>query len=245
MKDQTVIITGGSDGLGKDAALELARAGARVLITGRREAPLNEVASQHENITALVADAADPKNAKVIIDKAISLWGKLDVLINNAGAGATAMLEDVSAEQISNVFAVNVVGTSLLAAEAIPYLRKSKGSIINISSVIGLKPAPGISHYGASKAALDYLTRTWALELAPDIRVNAISPGPTKSGALTGMMGLSKEQAEAVEKQEAEQTPLKRRGVPGDITPWIMMLAGPDAAWVTGQVIGIDGGFGL
>src|SRR6202008_5202271 len=97
----------------------------------------------------------------------------------------------------------NVLGTYLLAKEALPYLKESKGSIVNVSSTYGSKPGAGLSHYGASKAALEYLTRAWALELAPiGIRVNAIAVGPTESGALTGMMGLTEAQAEAVKQQE-------------------------------------------
>jgi len=173
------------------------------------------------------------------------LWGKLNVLVNNAGAGAKASLESVTAKQITDLFAVNVVASSLLAAEGIPHLRETRGTIINVSSTIGHKPVPGLSHYGASKAALDYLTRAWALELAPDIRVNSIAPGPTESGALTGMMGLTDEQAEAVKEQEKELIPLKRRGVPEDISRWIVWLSDPSIDWVTGQVIGVDGGFGI
>lgn len=173
------------------------------------------------------------------------MWGKLDVLVNNAGAGATAPLESITAKQITDLFSVNVVGSSLLAAAGIPHLRATRGTIINVSSTIGHKPVPYLSHYGASKAALDYLTRAWALELAPDIRVNAIAPGPTESGALTGMMGLTKEQAEAVKEQERAVIPLKRRGVPEDVSSWIVWLSDPSTVWVTGQVIGVDGGFGI
>ena len=245
MENQTVIITGGSNGIGRAAALEFAQKGAQVLITGRRLSALEEVASQHQNITAMVADSADPESAELIIKRALSLWGKLDVLVNNAGAGATAPLESVTEKQITDLFAVNVVATSLLAAAAIPHLRASKGTIINVSSVIGQKPAAVISHYGASKAAVDYLTRAWALELAPDIRVNAVSPGPTQSGALTGMMGLSQEQAREVEEQEKASIPLKRRGVPEDISGGIIWLANSNNNWITGQVITVDGGFGI
>lgn len=245
MENKTVIVTGGSNGIGKATALAFAEKGAKVLITGRRESALNEVASQHDNITALVADSADSASAALIIEKALSLWGKLDVLVNNAGSGAVAPLESVTEKQITDLFTVNVLGSSLLAAAAIPHLKASKGSIINVTSVIGTKPSPGLSHYGASKAALDYLTRTWAVELAPDIRVNAVSPGPTESGALTGMMGLSEEQATAVKEQEKSMIPLQTRGVPEDISRWIVMLADPSSSWVTGQVIGVDGGFSV
>lgn len=245
MKNQTAIITAGSSGIGRATALEFAHQGANVLITGRRSSPLEEVATQHKNITALVADSADPGSAELIINKAISMWGRLDVLVNNAGAGSTCALENITAKQITDLFAVNVVASSLLAAACIPHLRASKGTIINVSSTIGQKPTQNLSHYGASKAALDHLTRAWALELAPDIRVNAIAPGPTESGALTGMMGLTEEQAETVKEQERALIPLKSRGIPEDISRWITWLANPATAWVTGQVIGVDGGFGL
>lgn len=141
---------------------------------------------------------------------------------------------------------MNVFGPSLLAAAALPYLAVAKGSIINVSSTFGHKPVAGLSHYASSKAALEHLTRCWALELAPHgVRVNAIAAGPTESGALTGMMGLSPERAAVIEEQEREQIPLKRRGDPNDVARWIVSLANPASAWVTGQVIAIDGGLGL
>lgn len=245
MKNQTVIVTGGSSGIGRASALEFAEKGAQVLITGRRLSALEDVANQHDNITAMVADSADSESANLIVEKALSLWGKIDVLVNNAGAGFVSPLEHATEKQISDLFAVNVTASSLLSAAAIPHLRKSKGSIINVTSAIGHKPSAHLSHYGASKAALEYLTRAWSLELAPDIRVNAVSPGPTDSGALTGMMGLSEEQAQAVQDQEREVIPLKRRGIPTDVSRWITMLADPDSSWVTGQVIDVDGGFAV
>ncbi|HWA50750.1 MAG TPA: SDR family oxidoreductase, partial [Dongiaceae bacterium] len=137
-------------------------------------------------------------------------------------------------------------GPSLLSAAALPYLAASKGAIVNVSSTFGHKAAAGLSHYAASKAALDHLTRCWALELAPQgIRVNAVAAGPTESGALTGMMGLSPEQAEAVKEREREQIPLQRRGNPEEVARWIVALADPASEWVTGQVIAVDGGLAL
>jgi NAD(P)-dependent dehydrogenase (short-subunit alcohol dehydrogenase family) len=104
----------------------------------------------------------------------------------------------------------------------------------------------GLSHYAASKAALEHLTRCWALELAPlGIRVNAVAAGPTESGALTGMMGLSPEQAAAIKEQERARIPLGRRGVPDDLAEWIVRLSSPASEWMTGQVVAVDGGLGL
>jgi len=168
------------------------------------------------------------------------------VLVNNAGAGAIMPLADATADRIITTFAVNVLGPSLLAAAVLPFLVAAKGTIINVSSTFGHKPVAGLSHYAASKAALEQLTRCWALELAPHgVRVNAVAAGPTKSGALTGMMGLSPEQAALIEEQERERIPLKRRGDPEDVARWITHLADPTSDWVTGQVIAVDGGLGL
>ncbi|CAM3192320.1 SDR family NAD(P)-dependent oxidoreductase [Vibrio rarus] len=245
MNNKVVIITGGSNGIGKAAALEFARLGANVLITGRRAEPLAEVAKCHASIETIVADSSDESSAQIIVDAAIEKWGRIDVLVNNAGAGTNANLDEMNGEDIANIFSINVVATSLLSKASLPYIKENKGNIVNISSTIGHMPAAGLSHYGASKAAVDYLTKSWALELAPDIRVNAVAPGPTYSGALTGMMGLSKEQADKVEKQEESMIPMGRRGNAEDISRWIVKLAEPESSWITGQVIGADGGLGL
>jgi NAD(P)-dependent dehydrogenase (short-subunit alcohol dehydrogenase family) len=246
LNDKVVIVTGGSSGMGRAAALSFAAQGAKVVITGRRAARLEETAADHPDIISLVADAAAPDDAARTIARAVDRWGRLDVLVNNAGAGAILPLADATADRVRDIFAVNVLGPSLLAAAALPYLAAAKGAIINVSSTYGHRPAAGLSHYAASKAALEHLTRCWALELAPHgVRVNAIAAGPTETGALTGMMGLSAAQAAAIDEHERAQIPLKRRGHPDDVARWIVALADPAAAWVTGQVIAVDGGLGL
>jgi len=244
--DRVVIITGGSSGIGRAAALIFAEQGARVIITGRHAASLDEAASMHANVVGLVADAAVPGDTARTVARAIDTWGRLDVLVNNAGAGAILALADATAERIMKILAVNVVGPSLLASAALPFLSAAKGAIVNVSSTFGHKPAALLSHYAASKAALEHLTRCWALELAiHGIRVNSVAAGPTETGALTGMMGLSLQQAAALKEQEREQIPLKRRGNPDEVARWIVQLADPASEWVTGQVIGVDGGLGV
>ncbi len=246
LKDKVAIVTGGTSGIGRAAALSFAEHGAKVIITGRRAGPLKEAMSDHPNIAGFTADVSVPADAARTINETLDAWGRLDILVNNAGAGAILPMADATAERIASIFAVNVLGPSLLSAAALPYLAASKGSIVNVSSTFGQKPAAGLSHYAASKAALDHLTRCWALELAPQgVRVNAVAAGPTETGALTGMMGLSPEQAEAVRERERERIPLRRRGNPAEVARWIVSLADPASEWVTGQVITIDGGLGI
>jgi len=246
LKDKVVIITGGTSGIGRAAARSFAEHGAKVLITGRRSAPLTQATGDHPHIAGVTADVSIPADAARTITETLNAWGRVDILVNNAGAGAILSLADARAEQIAGIFAVNVLGPSLLAAAALPYLAATKGSIVNVSSTFGSKPVAGLSHYAASKAALDHLTRCWALELAPQgVRVNAVAAGPTETGALTGMMRLSPEQAQAVKERERERIPLGRRGVPEDVARWIVALADPASEWVTGQVITVDGGFGI
>ncbi len=242
-KDRVVVVTGGSSGIGRAAALAFASEGANVVVTARDATRLQGTTGIHANIVGLVADVAGPDAAVPTIARAVNEWGRLDVLVNNAGAGSILPLADVTADRIAAILDVNVVGPSLLAAAAIDHLAATKGAIVNVSSTYGRKAAAMLSHYAASKAALEHLTRCWALELAPKgVRVNAVAPGPTESGALTGMMGLTPDHAAAVKEQERQQIPLKRRGTPDEVARWIVQLADPASAWVTGQVIGVDGG---
>jgi NAD(P)-dependent dehydrogenase (short-subunit alcohol dehydrogenase family) len=168
------------------------------------------------------------------------------VLVNNAGAGAPLALEDATAERINSIYTINTIGPTLLAAAAVPYLEASRGAIVNVSSSLGSKPVAGFADYCASKAALEHLTRCWALELAPRrIRVNAVASGPVESDFLRERMGLSHHEAEEVKERERNAIPLGRRGVPHDVARLIVALASKDADWVTGQIVHIDGGFTL
>lgn len=242
-RDQVVLITGAGAGIGRAAARQFAALGARVVVTGRREQALRALADEHPLIDWIIADAGKPEDAAMTVDAVISRWGRLDVLVNNAGGGAILPLADASLERIRSIFAVNVIGPSLLASAALPHLKASRGAIVNISSTFGHKAAAALSHYAASKAALEHMTRCWALELAPDgIRVNAVAAGPTETEFLAERMQLSAGQIEQVKAQERARIPLGRRGVPEDVAPWIVNLASTQAQWLTGQVITVDGG---
>lgn len=243
---KVVIVTGGAAGIGLAAAQEFARGGASVLITGRRQDRLREVASQEQRIEGHVANAGDPQDAVRTISSAVERWGRIDVLVNNAGAGNPSSLVDASADRVQAVYAVNAIGPTLLASAAIPYLQKSRGTIVNVSSSLGRKAVAGLADYAASKAALEHLTRCWAIELAPlGIRVNAVASGPVESDFLRERMGYSKEEAETIKNREASLIPLRRRGRPEDVARWIVALADAEADWITGQILGVDGGFPL
>lgn len=244
--EQVVLITGAGAGIGQAAALRFAAAGARVVVTGRRDAPLRELAARDARIDYVVADAGEPEDAARTIATVIERWERLDVLVNNAGAGAIMPLAEAGAQQIRRIFDINVVGPSLLASAALPHLRATRGAIINISSTYGHKAGAMLSHYGASKAALEHMTRCWALELAADgIRVNAVAAGPTETDFLAERMGLTPQQIASVKEQEAASIPLGRRGVPGDLAGILLALASNDGGWITGQVLAVDGGLSI
>lgn len=245
LENRVVIVTGGGTGIGRATALQLALAGAKVLITGRRSTPLRETAEGHANIVDRIADVTDPGNAQSIVEHVVEQWGRLDVIVNNAARMVQQPLGEIEAEAIAGTFATNVLGPTMLVQAAMPWLEQTRGAIVNISSTYGHKPAPGIGLYAASKAAIEHLTRCWALELAPrGIRVNAVAPGPTETPALANF-GLSPEAMEAIKRREIEMIPLGRRGLPDEVARWIVRLASPAEDWVTGQVISVDGGLNL
>ncbi|MFI1469195.1 SDR family NAD(P)-dependent oxidoreductase [Streptomyces wuyuanensis] len=239
---RVVIVTGASSGIGRAIALSFAEAGAAVLGTGRNEQALAELSAAQPSVETIRCDVTDEDAPEAIVRTAVDRWGRLDVLVNNAGILTMMPLREVTSDRVKQVFDTNVVAPSLLAGAALPYLQKSGGSIVNIASTFGHRPIAVASHYGASKAAIEHLTRSWALELAEDgIRVNAVAPGPIESDALSAA-GLPPTEVEQIKKAEAARIPLGRRGRPEEIAVWVLRLADPSMEWLTGQVLTVDGG---
>lgn len=245
-KGKVAIVTGGSSGIGRAVAIRLSGKGAKVLITGRNANRLAEAAAQSDGIEALWMDSAEEESGAQIAEAATGRWGRIDLVVNNSGAGQPLPVNAYDAAAIERMSALNITAPSQLVKAAHASLRESRGAIVNIGTAVSRNAAPMLAHYAATKAALEHLTRSWAIELAGDgIRVNTVAPGPVKSGALTGMMGLPEEMARQVEEQEAAQVPLGRRGVTADIVPWILRLGSPENEWLTGQVLTVDGGWSL
>lgn len=205
---RVVIISGAGSGIGRAATLTFARAGAHVLGIGRRQHALDTTAGQHPNITVFTADLRAEGAADAIVQAATDRWGTVDALVNNAGVTAMMPLAETTESRISDLFRLNVTAPSLLAHAALPYLRQTRGAIVNLSSTYGHRPAPHFAH-GATKAALEQLTRSWALELAADrIRVNAVAPGPTESEALAAA-GLPADMVQQVKTRRSRAHPAR------------------------------------
>ncbi|WP_159803254.1 SDR family NAD(P)-dependent oxidoreductase [Arthrobacter zhaoguopingii] len=241
----TVIVTGAGSGIGRATTQALGSAGANVLAVGRRLEALTDTAEGYPTVVPFAADIRGGTAAPEIVHAAVERWGGLDALINNAGVFAAMPLAEVTSERIDDLFITNVAAPSLLARAALPHLVQAQGTIVNVSSTFGHVPAPGAGHYGATKAAIEQLTRSWALELAPHrVRVNAVAPGPTESDALASA-GLSDELISQVKDEEAARVPLGRRGNAVEVAEWILRFVDPSASWVTGQVMAVDGGLAL
>ncbi|MGK8524199.1 SDR family NAD(P)-dependent oxidoreductase [Nocardia asteroides] len=240
---QHVVVTGGGSGIGREAALAFAAQGAAsVVITGRRAEPLAEVADRHPAVVPVVADVTTEAGAESVAEAITDRGGRLDVLVHNAGVYGAEPLDLVQPATVRNQIEVNVVGPVLLTARLLPLLRSPGGNIVVVSSISGRQASPGSSVYGATKAAVDSLIRSWAIELGPrGIRVNGVAPGMVRTPILTAG-GIAPQDVERLRTTYAEQVAVGRVGEVDDVVPWITRLAEPASSWVTGEIIVVDGG---
>lgn len=240
---KVAIITGGGSGIGLAVAKGLLAEGAKVFATGRRPGPLEDLAAQYPNDVAyLSADIGESGTAKRVVDAAVEQFGGVDFVVNNAGIGEVTPLSQSSDALIDSLLAVNLKGPLALCRDAQPELEKTRGAIVNISSVAGQAAVPGFAVYAATKSAGDRLTKVLANELGPlGIRVNTVAPGLTRTPMFERTMGPM---PEAVEMMVA-QTALRRVAEPEDVAKSVLWLLSEDSAWVTGQVIQASGGMML
>ncbi|AZP23032.1 SDR family oxidoreductase [Streptomyces aquilus] len=244
-RKHVAIVTGAGSGIGRAIALTFAEAGVHVLGVGRREEPLKEIAAANGNIEVLAIDVCQDGAPAEIVSTAVQKWGRLDYLINNAGATAVMPLAETDKEVVLRLLELNVVAPSLLAHAALPHLRETSGTIINLSSTYGHRPMAGGAHYAATKAAIEQMTRSWALELAGEgIRVNSVAPGPTQTDVMLHA-GLSPEAANDVYAYERERIPTHHIARTEEVAHWVLRLAEPAGRHATGQVITVDGGLEL
>jgi NAD(P)-dependent dehydrogenase (short-subunit alcohol dehydrogenase family) len=237
-----VAVTGAGTGIGRATARAFAAEGAHVVAIGRRIGPLEETAAGHARITPLPGDITTEGEPERIVQAVSETYGRLDVLVNNAGIVRGGALGTLTVETITAQLATNLVAPILLAQAALPFLETSGGVIVNVSTSVGQRGWPGSSVYAATKTALELLTRSWAVELAPrGIRVVAVAPGAIDT-PIGEHQGLTRERIAAVRAWQLAHTPLARIGRPEEVAWAITQLAAPAASFVTGAVLPVDGG---
>jgi len=236
-------VTGASRGIGLAIAQRLVAEGARVAITARNPEPLAMAVAAlggPDVALAFAGKADDPDHQDDVLAGTAAAFGPVDLLVNNAGINpAYGTLIDLPVSAARKILEVNVLGTLSWAQRVhAAGMGERGGSIINVASVAGLKPAPGISFYGASKAAVIYLTGALAAELGPGIRVNGVAPAVVKTVFAEALYADREDEV-------AAKYPLRRLGEPDDIAGAVAFLASDEASWITGQTVVLDGGLTL
>lgn len=241
LTDKVAVVTGASRGIGRSIALALAAQGADLVVAARSLPPLQELVVEIEALgrkaLAVTADAAITEDAQRLIASAVERFGRVDILINNAGITRDGLLLRMKDEDWDAVLDTNLKGAFLLSRAAAKLMSKQRsGRIINISSVVGMMGNPGQANYSASKAGLIGLTKSIARELARrGVTVNAIAPGFIETD-------MTSELSEKVRQELTAQIPLGRLGQAEDIAQAVVYLASDHAGYITGQVLGVNGG---
>ncbi|XP_026470593.1 uncharacterized protein LOC113374842 [Ctenocephalides felis] len=242
-KGKVVIITGASSGIGADCAQHLSKLGADLTITGRNLENLKKVAEQCEGTPLILnGELTDEAFVKQLIDETIKKYGKLNVLINNAGMLETGTIETTSLDQYDRIMNVNMRSVYHLTMLAVPHLIETKGNIVNVSSVNGIRSFPGVLAYNISKAALDQFTRCVALELAlKQVRVNSVNPGVIIT-EIHKRGGMDDETYKKFLEHCKTTHALGRPGQVSEVSNAIAFLASEHSSFITGASLPVDGG---
>lgn len=244
VEDKVAVVTGGSRGIGLATALDLANSGARGVAITARTAETIEAAREElvlsgveaDRVLALVARADNEEHANQAVAGAIAEFGALDILINNAGANpAAGLMTEVDMNALDKTWAVNLRAPLLWVRAAYrDWMGSNGGSIVNVASIAGIEPIRHMGAYNISKAGLIHMTRQLALELAPNVRVNAVAPGVVRTKLAGALL--------ADEEATASRHPLGRVGEPADVAQLITFLSSDASSWMTGAIVPVDGG---
>jgi NAD(P)-dependent dehydrogenase (short-subunit alcohol dehydrogenase family) len=243
LRERVAIVTGASRGIGLGIAAELVRRGAKVCITARSPEPLAAAVAElggPDVAIAVPGKSDDADHQTETVAKTIEAFGRLDMLVNNTGINPVyGPIADTDLGAAAKILAVNVLAPLAWTTRARDaWMGEHGGAVVNVSSVAGLRPSPGIGMYGVSKAALIRLTTELAVELGPGIRVNAVAPAVVKTKFAVALY-------EGREEEVAAAYPLKRLGVPEDVAGAVAFLLSDEASWITGQTLVLDGGITL
>ncbi len=247
LKAKVAVITGASSGIGMATALLFAREGALLVLGARREERLKqvvqEISNQGGSAIARCTDVSQEGQVKELIDSAISSFGQIDILVNNAGiAGGLSPLEDQQEEEWLSVYRTNVLGTVFATKHAAPHMiKRKKGSIVNVSSVAGIRSGAGGNAYSASKAAIINFTMTSACDLGEhNVRVNAVCPGLIETEMTKPVFDLARQKGK--EWKLGSRCELRRYGHAEEVASAILFLASDESSYITGQALAVDGG---
>jgi NAD(P)-dependent dehydrogenase (short-subunit alcohol dehydrogenase family) len=241
---KVAIVTGASSGIGRATAIGLSREGARVTVLGRDAQRLHETASHMngEDVLEIPSDITSVEECRNAIQQTIAHWGGLDILVNAAGIIKFGSIENEPLEQWDTMMNINLRSIFVLMKLAVPHLIERKGTIVNVSSVNGLRSFPGVLSYCVSKAGVDQLTRCAALELAAKgVRVNAVNPGVVVTN-LHRNSGMAEDAYAKFLERSTTTHPLGRTGQAEEVADLILFLASPRSGWITGMTCAIDGG---
>ncbi|XP_049519560.1 glucose 1-dehydrogenase 1-like [Dermacentor silvarum] len=250
LKGKVALITGASAGIGECTAKHFASLGCWLSLTGRNKANLERVAEAccaqglpQDKVLVVPGDVTVEKDVVDVVEKTAKHFGKIDILVNNAGIVMRGSVQSASVEDFNRVWETNFLGPLCMIKNAVPYLRQTKGSIVNVSTAISLIPVQVGVPYAVVKAALDHLTRCAALENAPyGLRVNTLNPGRIMTMITKGPADSEEEHTKRIEKTAGALHALGRVGTPEEVAHCIAFLSSDDAAFVTGITMPVDGG---